>query len=352
LLYSPDTCTLRMYYFVCKPRNQVSATRRVPFRATPLRKLRMLKGELTDSGRAPTTILAVIVLYKLLPSESVAVATLQASMANLRSGGDAIRVLLYDNTPGKRDPGPLPDRVEYDSAGHNAGLAVAYNRALDVAQLHGCSWILLLDQDTALPCDFLGLLLEQIEQSEGDSSVAALVPMVRSGDTVVSPKRVGFFGLKALPESCHGIQNAEVMSINSGSAIRCDFVRSVGGFNRSFWLDYLDHWLFRQVYATGRKVAIWKCTIEHSLSVQDYRRNIRIERYRSILAGESTFITTYKPKVHIPFYLLRLLVRSVRLMSQGQSRLARLTFATIVKIAFHPTRSLEDSCSEPDIYQN
>jgi hypothetical protein len=39
-------------------------------------------------------------------------------------------------------------------------------------------------------------------------------------------------------------------------------------------------------------------------------------------------------------------------MSQGQSSLARLTFATIVKIAFHPTRSLEDSCSEPDIYQN
>ena len=199
---------------------------------------------------------------------------------------------------------------------------------------------------------FSGLLFQQIKESAGDSSVAALVPMVRSGDIVVSPKRVGFFGLKALPESCHGIQDVEVTSINSGSAIRCDFVRSVGGFNRSFWLDYLDHWLFRQIYATGRKVAIWKCTIEHSLSVQDYRRNIQIERYRSILAGESTFITTYKPKVQIPVYLLRLLVRSVRLMSQGQFSLARLTFATIVKIAFHPTRSLEDSCYEPDVYQS
>jgi hypothetical protein len=311
----------------------------------------MPKGHLTEEGRDQSTILAVIVLYKLLPSESATVTTLQASMANLRSGQGAIRVLLYDNTPGKRDPGPLPDRVEYESAGHNAGLAVAYNRALNVAQSHGCSWLLLLDQDTALLCDFLGSLLKQVGEYEGDSSVAALVPMVRSGDVVISPKRVGFFGLEALPDSCHGIQDMEVMSINSGSVIRCDFVRSVGGFNRSFWLDYLDHWLFRQIYATGRKVAIWNCTIEHSLSVQDYRRNIRIERYRSILAGESTFITTYKPKVQIPFYLLRLLVRSARLMFQGQPSLSRLTFATIVKIAFHPMRSLEESCREPDIYQ-
>ena len=227
----------------------------------------MLDGDLTEGSRDLCRLLAVIVLYKTLPCESPAVNTLLGSVARLQTGHDNIRVLLYDNTPGTKDPGPLPAEVLYESAGHNAGLAAAYNRALDVAQSHGCSWLLLLDQDTALPCDFLGLLLEQIKELEGDSSVAALVPMVRSGDIVVSPKRVGFFGLKPLPESCHGIQDAEVTSINSGSAIRRDFVRSIGGFNRSFWLDYLDHWLFRRIYATGRKVAIWRCTIEHSLSV-------------------------------------------------------------------------------------
>ena len=312
----------------------------------------MLKWDLTEGSRGLFSVLVVIVLYKRLPSESAAVITLQTSIANLRSGQDVIRVLLYDNTPGKKDPGPLPDRVEYEATGNNAGLAVAYNRALELAHLSSCSWLLLLDQDTALPSDFLSSLLEQVAKYDGDPNVAAVVPIVRSGSIVVSPKRVGFFGLRALPESCHGIQDAEVMSINSGSAFRCDFVRSIGGFNRSFWLDYLDHWLFRQVYTRGRKAAIWKCTIEHSLSVQDYRGNIRIERYRSILAGESTFMTTYKPKLQIPFYLLRLLARWVRLMLQRQPSLARLTFATIAKIAFHPTRSLEDSCSEPDVYQS
>jgi len=311
----------------------------------------MLDGDLTEGGRDLCKLLAVIVLYKTLPCESPAVNTLLGFLAKLQTGQDNIRVLLYDNTPGTKDRGPLPAGVEYESTGHNAGLAVAYNRALEIAQLHSCSWLLLLDQDTALPCDFIGSLLGQIGEYEGDSSVAAIVPMVRSGCIVVSPKRVGFFGLNALPESYHGIQETEVTSINSGSVIRCDFVRSIGGFNRSFWLDYLDHWLFRQVYATGRKAAIWKTTIEHNLSVQDYRSNIWIERYRSILAGESTFITTYKPKAQIPFYLLRLLVRWVRLMFQGQPSLARLTFATIVKIAFHPTRSLEDSCYEPNVYQ-
>lgn len=285
-------------------------------------------------------LLAVVAIYRMQPYESPAAKTfLEAASSFLSLRGT--RALLYDNTPEAGVPGPLPVGVQYEAAGRNAGLAAAYNRALDVAQLHNCAWLLLLDQDSVLPENFLESLLEELREHGTDSDVVAVVPIVRSGGVVVSPKRVGFFGLKAFMETPRGIQDSEIASINSGTAIRCDFVRSIGGFSRAYWLDYLDHWLFRQIYAAGKKVAVSNCILEHSLSVQDYRRNINLTRYRSILAGESAFMTTHKSKLQIPFYLLRLLARSMRLAIHRQPGLALLTLAMIARIARYPTRSLE-----------
>ena len=151
------------------------------------------------------------------------------------------------------NPGPLLGRVQYEAAGHNSGIAAAYNRALNLAQEHGCPWLLLLDQDTVLPENFLESLLVELEGYETNSDVVAVVPIVRSGGVVVSPKRVWILRASSISEISRGIQEAEITSINSGTAIRCDFVRSIGGFSRAYWLDYLDHWLFRQIYATGEE---------------------------------------------------------------------------------------------------
>ena len=288
-------------------------------------------------------LLVVIVLYGVSLGESLTYKTLDVASRRLRQGEGDIQVLLYDNTPGGGTTSPLPKGVRYEAFGANLGLAAAYNRALDMAQEQGFPWLLLLDQDTVLPKDFLVLLLEELRRYESNSEVVAVVPIVRSGGVVVSPKRVGFLGLRAFSERPRGIQDVEIASINSGTAIRCDFARSIGGFSRAYWLDYLDHWLFRQIYAAGKKVAVSNCGLEHSLSVQDYRRNINLTRYRSILAGESAFMTTHKSKLQIPFYLLRLAARAVELSIHGQPDLALLTLSTMFKIGLHPKRSLEEN---------
>jgi len=294
-----------------------------------------------ESALEPLTVLCVVVLYKMRPSQSMAVRSLQCALSDCPPGQKSFSVLLYDNTPVGSGPGPLPEDMMYESAGQNGGLAAAYNRAMDLAGLHGCSWLLLLDQDTAVPPDFIESTWAQMTKHDSNASVAAVVPMVQSGGVAVSPKRVGFFGLGALRRPGFGIQECEVMAINSGTLIRCDFVRSIGGFNRAYWLDFLDHWLFRQIYAAGRKVVVSECKLEHKLSVQDYRQNVSVARYRSILAGEAGFMTTHKAKSQIPFYLFRLLVRSARLAIQRQPAMTLLTLATVARIAKHPSRSLE-----------
>lgn len=301
----------------------------------------MLEDRRAGLGSLNPNIFVVIVLYGVSFGESVAFKTFNAASIRCQNSEGYLQVLLYDNTPRGSASGPLPKGVRYEAVGINLGLAAAYNRALDMAQEQGCPWLLLLDQDTVLPENFLESLLGELKEYETNSDIVAVVPIVRSGGIVVSPKRVGFLGLRAFPGTPRGLQDAEIASINSGTAIRCDFVRSIGGFSRAYWLDYLDHWLFRQIYAAGKKVAVSNCILEHSLSVQDYRRNINLTRYRSILAGESAFTTTHKSKLQIPFYLLRLAARSVKLVAQGQPDLALLTLAMIARIARYPTHSLE-----------
>jgi GT2 family glycosyltransferase len=301
----------------------------------------MPEGDRAELGCPYPDVFVVIVLYGVSAGESVAYETFNSALAKCPAREHNFPVLLCDNTPGASNSGPHPKGVRYVAFGSNLGVAAAYNRALGIAQEQGCSWLLLLDQDTVLPDDFLASLLEELREHETNSDVVAVVPIVRSGGVVVSPKRVGFLGLKAFAETPGGIQDSEIASINSGTAIRCDFVWSIGGFSRVYWLDYLDHWLFRQIYAAGKKVAVSDCILEHNLSVQDYRRNIDLTRYGSILAGESAFMTTHKSKIQIPFYLLRLIARSLRFAIWRQPDLALLTLAMIARIARYPTRSLE-----------
>jgi glycosyltransferase involved in cell wall biosynthesis len=284
--------------------------------------------------------LPILVLYKTRLCDS---ATYQTFVASSRQSLlDPVSIAVYDNSP---IPQVNPDEETYllaykhDPA--NGGLAAAYNWALDIAKSKGIPWLLLLDQDSALPPEFLQSCLTQIILHQPDVDVVAIVPVIRSGGMVVSPMRVGFGRLMPLPNSCVGIQNTEISAFNSGSAIRCEFVRSTGGFNRAYWLDYLDHWLFHQIYVAGKRASVSPCVLDHNLSIQDYRHSVSTARYRSIVAAEAAFITTHKTKIEVPLYLFRLFIRSIRMFILGRRDVARLTMSTLLAISSHPMRSLE-----------
>jgi GT2 family glycosyltransferase len=291
----------------------------------------------TVSQRA---VLPTLVLYNCALEGS---ATYKSFVASSRHGGlDPTSIVVYDNSPARQVSSAEEELLlayKHDPA--NGGLATAYNWALEIAKSHGISWLLLLDQDSTLPSEFLESCLQQIDLHHRDGDVVAIVPVIRSGGIAVSPKRVGLGRLRPLPGSCVGIQSAEITAINSGTAIRCDFVRSIGGFNRAYWLDYLDHWLFHQIYLAGKRVSVSQCLLDHNLSVQDYRHSVSPARYRSILAAEAAFVTTYKSMAEILVYLLRLLARSIRMFILGRRDIARLTISAILAISSHPMRSLE-----------
>jgi GT2 family glycosyltransferase len=300
--------------------------------------------ELLKSRRttARVNILPTLVLYDLKLDSST---TYQTFIVSSRHGGlNETAIAVYDNSSVRQlSVAEETSLCAYEHDPKNGGIAAAYNWALEMATTRGISWLLLLDQDSTLPMEFLESLAFQIRQHEQDDKVVAVVPVVKCGSAVISPMKVGFSCLKPLHQSSHGIQNAEIMAINSGTAIRCSFLRSIGGFNRAYRLDYLDHWLFQRIYASGKRSVVSDCVLEHKLSVQDYRKDVSTARYRSILAGEMGFITTYKPKAEIPIYLLRLITRAIRMLILGRPGIAMLTVGMVFNLIMHPTHSFEGS---------
>ena len=232
--------------------------------------------------------------------------------------------------------------LAYKHDPNNGGLSAAYNWALSLALNHGFTWLLLLDQDSELPISIVRELKHDAYTYDCCDEVAAVVPHVRDKKVLLSPSRVKYGRLPAFPLTQAGVSDHQLTAINSGALVRSSFVKSIGGFSSAYPLDSLDHWLFHQIHMTGKKVAISESVIEHDLSVSDYRRKVSLARYRSILSSEAAFITTYKSKAEIPIYLLRLSFQTLKqLLLYRNIKMARLTYALILDIAAHPSRSLE-----------
>jgi glycosyltransferase involved in cell wall biosynthesis len=257
-------------------------------------------------------ILAVIVLYNTRLEESVTYRTLQVSLG-LISSSASIGIVIYDNSPVCNAMEiTLPSSVSYVHDAENGGVSKAYNHALDTARQGGYEWLLLLDQDSELPQDFIEKCLSDLRLHQGKRSLAAIVPTVYCGSKLISPCKAGLGG-KVYP-IVNSLQepSCEITAINSGALVRVAFLDSIGGFNNEFWLDMLDHWLFRMIYCKKKSVVIGSNTVQHDLSIHNYS-TLSLTRYKNIINAESLLNLTNRTTVHKSVYRLRLFIRAIKL---------------------------------------
>jgi GT2 family glycosyltransferase len=238
-------------------------------------------------------ITIVVVLYKQKLKESKTFQTLKQTLFSKAGHLGKIELILYDNSPEKQEFSPLAYEgilISYVHDARNFGIATAYNYAWEKARGNGSEWLLLLDHDTELTDAYVNNVMDLPEMAK---DIAAVVPSIRSENTMISP--VYSNTLRPLLEESPkiGLQEKPVMAINSGALIRLEFLNKIGGFNENFPLDYLDHWLFFEIYAKGGKVWLMDVTLDHELSVMDYSR-ISLKRYQSILDSEMNFYKNYK----------------------------------------------------------
>jgi GT2 family glycosyltransferase len=269
----------------------------------------------------------VMVLYKQKLEHSRTFQSLQKTLFTSAWLQDKYQMVVYDNSPEPQNiPKEYIDLLVYKHDARNLGIAEAYNYAWQIAKENNSQWLLLLDHDTELTQSYIDAMFSL--QDVDTDQIAAVVPKVVCNEVMISPvfSRTLYPLKDKRPET--GIQNQPIMAINSGSAINMKFLNRIGGFNKEFPLDFLDHWVFYKIYKEGYKTYVMDVTLEHELSVMNYD-TVSLQRYKSILGSEIHFYKNYKNDL-LPQYKKQLFLRTVKQLLTVKNK----------KIAFHTLRRL------------
>jgi len=250
----------------------------------------------------------IIVFY----NQSIEVSkTFQTLVGNSKEFlSEDISIILYDNSPNsqKFDEKKYEGiNISYKHDPRNLGIATAYNFAWSFAKTNGSEWLVLFDHDTEVTRQYVQQMLEV---KEVNRDIAAVVPIISCEGTVISPVFSNTLRPLQQDRPLAGVQQNPVMAINSGSLIKVSFLNQINGFNENFALDYLDHWIFFEIYSNGFKVKVLDVSLEHELSVMDYSR-VSVNRYKSIIDSESYFYQHYHKEL-LPAYRSQLFKRLIK----------------------------------------
>ncbi|MGX7264459.1 glycosyltransferase [Enterococcus crotali] len=271
-------------------------------------------------------LVITIVMYQTAFSQTPSYDHLKKIMMDQQS----VYLLVYDNSKiAQEDALFQRENVRYIHDETNPGLAEAYNTGSRYLQELQGDLLLLLDQDTLLDEAYLKTLLAL----EIEGGIGAYVPIINSHGRQISPvfadRYIG--GKSALPKP--GVYSQRIMSINSGTAIPQETIKSIGQFNPDFPLDFLDHWVFWQIHQLNKKICVLDHHVMHDLSVLDYR-TINSKRYDSIIQGETLFYQKYdqdKFYTHRRHLLLRTLKQFLRVKNRKIWRRTFLEYRLLMK---------------------
>ena len=283
-------------------------------------------------------IVAVVVLYKRQPEASQTITSLAAVFVQNPELLPSIQVLIWDNSPTAIDHMELPFPFVYRHGGRNAGTSGAYNEAMEFADAQGSPWLLLLDQDTTLSSEFLPRMLAYSHALQDSPEVSSVVPFVYSHGHLVSPRLLGSFNRNLqIPLTFHGICRKRGYAINSTTLLRVAALREIGGYSEEFWLDLSDVYAFQAMYWKGRFMYVaGDLVVQHSLSGEDYDREMTYERYQNFLAAESAFVDLYSSPIERLAQLYRLLIRTFRQYRRYQNKaFAGLAWQYFLQRLFH-----------------
>jgi hypothetical protein len=266
----------------------------------------------------PTNVLAVLVLYGRAAHEAASWPMLNAMMGQ-ESAFVLKRCLIHDNSPAISEHFDvhLPEGFEQRLSPGNVGTAGAYAGAIDVAKAQKCEWLLLLDQDTLLPLDYLARAAASLDRAD------ILVPRVWHGDQLISPgvltKTGSIRPSSNLPK--HGTGHAT--AISSGLLARVSAIETSLPFPKDLWLDYVDHWMFLSFARNGLKIAEISADLEHNLSIKEPSR-LASDRLDSILRAEAALYRHLglSARLVLPF---RRAIRGLRFLAGGHINLATTT---------------------------
>lgn len=212
-------------------------------------------------------VAAVIVLYK--PDMPLLDRLLRSVV------GQVQKIFVIDNTPGSTGDfssffNQYQAKISYVPLGENKGIATAQNIGIRQSVKSGCSHVLLLDQDSALPGDMVTELLhaEQKLLKKG-KKVAAVGPLFIEEKTGTISRSIRHHYLKIKREPVDPNATTPVETdylIASGSLIRTLVLRDIGGMMDELFIDWVDiEWGLRGIAKGYASYIVPTVLLKHSV---------------------------------------------------------------------------------------
>lgn len=140
----------------------------------------------------------------------------------------------------------------------NVGLGAALNAGIEECLMRGASWVATFDQDTLIPSGYVERLSAEILRCQGNPEIAMLSCSFEDNSKVYQS---GPSGNKRETEL-----GVTMEAITSGAVVNLRALRVIGGFNESFFIDYIDHEIVLRMLREGYKVVrVPDIVIEHQI---------------------------------------------------------------------------------------
>lgn len=133
----------------------------------------------------------------------------------------------------------------------NIGVAAAYNQGIEKAAAVNASWMMVLDQDSRLKNDTLRQLLDAVEtlvHQRGERNLGAVFPSVRClsyPEVFHYPMNWTGSGFQVVTSADAAIIDSTFIevdtSISSGALYSVAALKSIGGFQEDYFIDFVDH---------------------------------------------------------------------------------------------------------------
>jgi len=209
----------------------------------------------------------IVIIVTYFPDEKTITKTVKSLMKQVSE------LLIIDNTPNGSNVFKnytLLDRgnnIELITLNENVGIAKAQNIGIKRALKSKAEFILLSDQDTFYPDNYITKMLEAYSRIANKEKIAVIAPdfaeLNRGGERQGFVRFDNIFSKRIFPQSgCHEITQA----ISSGKMIPIEIFRDVGLMYEELFIDWVDlEWCWRARSKGYKIIGCADVVIEHSL---------------------------------------------------------------------------------------
>ncbi|WP_432712684.1 glycosyltransferase [Pedobacter sp.] len=230
-------------------------------------------------------LLIIIVLYQIKLEDTLTF----KSLAALVEAGSVLNLFVYDNSPLKQfqEKEIHGFNIKYIHDSKNSGISKAYNAGAEYAGQHHKEILLLLDQDSDLPDDFLKVIFEQLSLYP---SIQLFAPILKQGTLILSPCKFTYMKGSSLSQIEGGIKSLKNISIfNSGIVIKLNAYYKSGGYNELIKLDFSDHYFIHQFKKHYEQFVVLPVVVEHELSSHTLDEAKILRRFNQYCEGVKAY---------------------------------------------------------------